>query len=195
MAKMTWNELRDNAYRTAKTHGFHTGSESVQHYLTLVVSELSEAVEADRRRKHALLDRFNFEKDTPQAPDHVIEHWRFVFEQFVKDTVEDELADATIRLLDLSGLLDIDLDLKVDEYIGKYYDEMEISSRWNGMSLTEHIWDVLTVLVYKDPQDAICEAIGYLFCLAIDLGMNLQEHIQLKMTYNEMRSYKHGKSY
>ena len=48
---MKLNELRDKAYRTACGHGFHDQELSNEHFLCLVISELMEAVEADRRGK------------------------------------------------------------------------------------------------------------------------------------------------
>ena len=45
---MNLNELRDKAYRNAVTHGFHDEELSNEHCLCLVISELMEAVKADR---------------------------------------------------------------------------------------------------------------------------------------------------
>lgn len=46
---MNLNELRDKAYRIACDHGFHDKELSNEHCLMLVITELSEAVEADRK--------------------------------------------------------------------------------------------------------------------------------------------------
>lgn len=46
---MNLNELRDKAYKTACEHGFHDQELSNNHFLCLVISELMEAVEADRK--------------------------------------------------------------------------------------------------------------------------------------------------
>ena len=48
---MDLNELRDRAYKTACDHGFHDEELSNEHCLCLVISELMEAVEADRKGK------------------------------------------------------------------------------------------------------------------------------------------------
>lgn len=50
---MNLNELRDRAYKTACKHGWHEEDLSNEHLLCLVISELMEAVEADRKRMHA----------------------------------------------------------------------------------------------------------------------------------------------
>lgn len=48
MSKIDLNTLRDRAYKTACEHGFHEQELSNEHCLCLVISELMEAVEADR---------------------------------------------------------------------------------------------------------------------------------------------------
>lgn len=47
---MNLNELRDKAYKNACEHEFHDQELSNEHCLCLVISELMEAVEADRKR-------------------------------------------------------------------------------------------------------------------------------------------------
>lgn len=46
---MNLNELRDKAYQCAVVHGWHEENLSDEHFLCLVISELMEAVEADRK--------------------------------------------------------------------------------------------------------------------------------------------------
>ena len=47
------NKLRDRAYLIAKSHGFHEKEESDETYLMLIITEIAEAVNADRKGKHA----------------------------------------------------------------------------------------------------------------------------------------------
>lgn len=68
---MNLNELRDRAYKTACNHGFHDEELSNEHCLCLVISELMEAVEADRNNKYA--DRKSFkdyyeDEEPPKFP-------------------------------------------------------------------------------------------------------------------------------
>lgn len=46
---MNLNKLRDKAYKCAVAHGWHEEKKSNRHWLCLVISELMEAVEADRK--------------------------------------------------------------------------------------------------------------------------------------------------
>ena len=59
MNKMNLNELRDKAYKIACEHGFHNQELSNEHLLCFIISELMEAVEADRKGKRANVDWYN----------------------------------------------------------------------------------------------------------------------------------------
>ena len=80
----------------------------VSEKLMLVVTELAEAMECHRKGKHApewsgmehLLHMRDENDHTERTP----------FEQEFKDTFEDEIADTFIRLADLCGKLDIDIE-------------------------------------------------------------------------------------
>lgn len=62
---MNLNELRDKAYRIAYDHGFHDKELSNEHCLMLVITELSEAVEADRKDKYADIGMFKEWQSNP----------------------------------------------------------------------------------------------------------------------------------
>lgn len=100
------NKLRDEAYQNAVEHGWHDEGLSTEHFLCLVISELMEAVQAERKRKHA--DRIQFE-NYMSLRERSDEEFKYAFTHGIKDSVEDELADVCIRLLDLAGLRNVDL--------------------------------------------------------------------------------------
>lgn len=56
--KINLNKLRDKAYQCAKEHGWHESEKSNEHWFCLVISELMEAVEADRMGRHANVERY-----------------------------------------------------------------------------------------------------------------------------------------
>lgn len=112
MNNINLNELRNRAYKTACEHGFHDKELSNEHCLCLIVGELMEAVEADRKGRLGKKCKSRFEMDYNRYPALVEEEKRFKcsFEKNVKDTLPDELSDAVIRLLDLAGLRNISID-------------------------------------------------------------------------------------
>lgn len=66
----------------------------------LVITEISELVEADRKNDKAGFDVDLIIKDDMKKG----ESYNDVFESYVKNTTEDEFADIAIRLLTLPGL-------------------------------------------------------------------------------------------
>ena len=82
--------------------------------LMLTVSELSEALEADRKNKHADLECFKNVVNTIKpriCPEQAESHsFAVAFNNTIKDTFEDEIADAFLRLMDICGMLDIDIE-------------------------------------------------------------------------------------
>jgi len=108
---MTIKKLQDTAFANALKHGFHHKNQNIGEMLMLIVSELSEALEADRKGRH-------YKKTTPswlklyanRKTDDDADTFDMIFAKEVKDTFEDELADAVIRIADLCGYLNIDLE-------------------------------------------------------------------------------------
>lgn len=179
---MNLNELRDKAYQCAIAHGWHEEEHSNEHFLCLVISELMEAVQADRIGKRA--GRKEFET----CPSWIS------FDIFIKDSVEDELADACIRLLDLAGLRGIDLTDFTEE-------DMENAAKdYNDCTFTERIYDISTTQLkieceYYPLTNLINGTLFSIFGLARHLNIDILWHIEQKICYNELRPYKHNKRY
>ena len=102
---MNLNKLRDRAYKTACEHGFHDEELSNEHCLCLVISELMEAVEADRKGKY-FKGILTFEREFNRYSALVEEEKRFKcsFERHVKD-----ISYSLIKIFGLAKHLDIDL--------------------------------------------------------------------------------------
>ena len=79
--------------------------------LMLIVSELGEACEADRKNRHADFECYNSVYiDTLLECGSTIHSGNIAFERCIKDTFEDEIADAFLRLMDLCGAMNIDIE-------------------------------------------------------------------------------------
>jgi NTP pyrophosphatase (non-canonical NTP hydrolase) len=113
------NELRDKAFSYAEKQGFHKHPVNFGERLMLVVSELSEALEADRNGKwwdgHITYDVGNgvlaLGNSTDVEPCLVEKEY---YEKDVRGSVEEELADAIIRIADIAGIYKIDLDWHIE---------------------------------------------------------------------------------
>lgn len=101
------NTLRDEIHDAVKQKGFWPEGEShnIGERLMLVVSELGEAIEAHREGRMADRDSVVWAISTNDRS-HAIEE---IFAPVIKDTFEDEIADAIMRLLDLCGALKINI--------------------------------------------------------------------------------------
>ena len=104
-SSMELNEICDTAHDYAKRQGFYEQM-SLGEKLMLIVSEVSEAMEAMRTRQ--ILGRHGVEpyiiKRLLEVPPERVD-----FEKF-KGSFAEELADIIIRVCDLAGYYKIDLD-------------------------------------------------------------------------------------
>ena len=93
-----------------KDKGFEPASIPTQ--LMLIVSELSEALEADRKGMNAdVISLENFVRDFDNNPSRTKDiMFCSAFKSYVKDTFEDEIADAFLRLMNLCGIMGIDIE-------------------------------------------------------------------------------------
>lgn len=107
---MTITELVDKNHAAMVEKGFHQKEKNIGEVLMLIVSELSEALDAHRKDKFFDHDGFIEELETYARGGEVRAGF---FAGAVKDTFEDELADVVLRVADLCGMLDIDLETHI----------------------------------------------------------------------------------
>lgn len=166
------NKLSKEVYENAKAHGFHDKEFSYEHCMMLVITELSEAVEAHRKGNRAKVD---FYKDSR------FEKWRS-FEMYLKDTVEDELADAVIRILDYARCKCIDV---------VHGEGAKMTSSSDKQSFTESIYKIISYVQLFD----ISTVIASIFGLCASMNIDLEFFIKEKVKYNKNRPHLHGKKY
>lgn len=184
MKSVDWNKLRDRAHQTSVDHGFYEGNPSNIHFLCLIVSELMEAVEADRINKRVSLPPGGEYSNTVLRPGNP--YFKANFELYIKNTLEDELADVVIRCLDLAGANNIDIHYCAPpDFLNE------------GKTLTEKVWYLVWVLTNRNFRlsTQLNLTVRGCFQLADDYGFDLLWHIEKKMMYNSLRDKKHGKRY
>lgn len=102
----TIKQLSKQIHSIAVEKGFWDERLNVGEKLMLIVSELSEALEADRKNHYAEgVDIGWMDSSTDES--HLLQEH---FPEKIKDTFQDELADTAIRLFDLAYTMDIDLE-------------------------------------------------------------------------------------
>jgi hypothetical protein len=107
------NKLCNGINDSAKTilnnnieKGFNNPNYNIGELLMLITSELGEALESHRKGKFSNWE--SFYSDSSKVGDNES------FKMHIKDTFEDEIADAIIRLLDLSARLHIDIEKHIN---------------------------------------------------------------------------------
>ena len=107
------NELANEVHQMAKSKGFYDNV-NIGEKLCLVHSEVSEALEADRKKHYTQLHKDWYIKGlaNPDFGETFCDNMPFIkeFENSVKNTFEDELADVIIRVLELCAFKGIDIE-------------------------------------------------------------------------------------
>ena len=187
------NALKEKAHTWAVGHGFYDEVKPDAFYLGLVMSEAGEAINADRKGMHADTKRFEeieaAEKDFPFAKN---------FKAHIKDTVEDEIADIVIRLLDYAGLKRYEVIADVSAL-----PLVQASLDYFG----EHWLSGLLFQLMGGLSDAFDNGLveGYITCLIgifegcfeqmTGSDKDLRWFVEQKMRYNDLRPRLNGKKY
>lgn len=180
---MKLNELRNEAFTIATNNGWHEEELSDEHFLMLIVTEIAEAVNADRRNLHADVEAFKKYEDSLDFMQN--------FERQIKNTVEDELADVVIRCLDLAGLHSIDLSdamVLIDNL-----SEAKCKKDTDG-TFVELMFEIVK-LISSDYEELAVKINAVLLCV-VELcrakNIELEWFVTQKMHYNRLRGWKHG---
>ena len=185
------NELAKKAHANAVAKGFYKEKMSNEHYLMLIISEVAELVEADRKGLCANVKSFermySNEQSFPFKSMYNRDTTASAFAQNIKNTKEDEFADIAIRLYDLAGYLGVDL-------IGDY--EAYKANPFTNMTFTENGYYLTAMLVLYSKQKSIVNwALSYVYEWAKHENIDLDYFITHKMRYNEGREVLHGNKY
>jgi NTP pyrophosphatase (non-canonical NTP hydrolase) len=190
---MNIKELSKKAHEAAVKKGFYDNPDrELSEIIALINSELYEALEAHRKGKLAntkeFTQCFHLSLSGAETEKEAQKKWNRVFEDLIKDSLEDEIADTFIRLFDMIGYLNIDTNLLSTD-IGNYSTNNSVSHYIIGANcfLCEY---------YRCPDVYnIQQFINMLMLLCKKENIDIEKFIKLKMQYNETRPYKHGKKY
>lgn len=103
--------ISEQIHKNAKSKGFWDKERNLGEMLMLIVSEVSEAMEADRKAHYS-----DWADRLPPFMDNIPDDkFNEIFVAEVKNTFEDELADVVIRVLDLSYSRGVDLSWHIKQ--------------------------------------------------------------------------------
>ena len=107
------NKLSQEIHENAKSKGFFDSEKNIGEMLCLIHSEVSEALEADRKSHYADVSNIQLKGMADSNFGHAYQYddiFKLGFEEDVKNSFEDELADVIIRVLDLCAFKGIDIE-------------------------------------------------------------------------------------
>lgn len=168
----------------------------------LIISELSEALEAHRKGRIATLGALQRIADlADDLYDTQPAYYATYFASDIKDSVGDELADAYIRLCDYAG----GYQAPVKQLIAHkdYWGQLGRASYREPMEdvFGADLMQVVVAVVELDSRTGaevmtrLSRAFDILEYFADHYKVDLATHIDLKLRYNATRPAKHGKAY
>lgn len=188
-------------HKNAVAKGFWDEELPPSHYQGMIVSELGEMINAHRA---GLVTKIDLDELINETDD---EKFKKRFEEEVKNNYEDEAADVVIRALDALAnhreddmrCLLIDALSQMDKNLRMELEEGGKMEAYKELSMPSHAYFLIRAARDIDLKyglvGSLCHIITEMRLIAETLGFDLMKHIQVKMRYNEMRPYKHGKNY
>lgn len=196
-------DLVTEAFAEAVANGFseHPDKKTA---MVLVIGELSELVDADRK-EHTAYRNLNVlarvEKESVIQVQERIMSWkdkRFksFFEDNVKDTMEDEIADTVIRICNYLGSLGYEME-SAEPFNPKTAEAVqELMKRSTPPQNALDFMETICLYVYENlPESHLERVVHMLFAFADVMNVHLMWHIEAKIRYNRLRGYKYGKKY
>lgn len=181
------NQLSIEIHENALNKGFWDNVNLAEKAM-LVISELSECLEAHRKSKFADLNLFS--KIVTQL-NLDADGWNKNFEAYIKDSVEDELADAIIRCLDMLYYIEKPIEnLKINKIIFKEDNFAQMLLKCCSQMSGIYDGQEADFMAYR-----INVSLTRIFTLSEILEIDIMKHVELKMAYNKTRERLHGKAY
>lgn len=195
---LSWME---RVYQNSVEKGFHDHEYTFEHDMMLIITELSEAVDAHRNLRvgsDSLAQEMHTNFRAERKSD--IE----MYESKLKDTVHDELADVFIRAMDLMAheqlLLASDVhDTCNKEEKGPILEAIKIigwENQMRGETFPAQIFEIIrqSALFFKH-YDCLKLVMNMVCAIANLHDCPLDVYIELKMEYNRSRPRLHNKAY
>ncbi len=201
------------AHEAAKQKGWWTGSTPYNTRLLLVISELVECMEADREGKCADLKGFEKrmkeirESLNPSQTGSYLTHEDYMkqvfvakYRHYIKGSIEEELADAAIRIFDLLGY---EMTPESGTFVAIEGGEKYVTDLWPPIpkqlanfpkdeTLAEQLHHIITKYFGRRSVQQLTEALGMIFLIAEQQKVDLLRHVNYKMEFNKCRALKHG---
>ena len=187
-------QFMTKAYENAKAKGFYKPDLDINQALMLIITEMGEAIQASRHNRHGSIEGYNTYLEV--SDEHV------AYEESLEGTVESEFADITLRIISLLGWYDSQntICLMNDTELKKTEEFHKVEFEHGNYCLPTAMYLIITRITYFPFSCSpawmntlrLQDILVQVFALAHAEGIDIVEHIKLKMQYNESRPYLHG---
>jgi hypothetical protein len=197
------NQLASEIFEANKAKGFWALNRSSAEILVLILSEMFEALEAERKSKSAL--------KVQECLDLIDDDgFKDFFVENIKDSFEDELADTVIRILDMAGAWDIELETMYLAPTLRSWPEQNLTlglmqgSFYSFQSCVLEFSFIINQIIQKElqttiPETELAKGANQMLCFVLAVAKHYRvkvwDHVKLKLAYNATRMHKHGKKY
>ena len=176
-------QLMTKAYENAKAKGFYKSDLDINQALMLIITEMGETIQAQRHNRHGSIEDYYKWLGVSEEQ---------AYEESLEGTMESEFADIALRIISLLGWYDSQntICLMNDTELEKTED----------YCLPTAMYLIITRITYFPFSCSpawmntlrLQDILVQVFALAHAEGIDIVEHIKLKMQYNESRPYLNG---
>ncbi len=188
---MDFEKLKQEAFETAKAHGWHDEELPDETYLMLIITEIAEAVQADRKDRHADVARF---KECMTAIERTGDDWFMTaFAEHIDGTVECELANTVIRILDFSEVKGFGFD-SVNTRARRAY-KWYRGNGWDiGYTFPMFCYALISnIYDWRKPLEGDLSLVLERLLVYCKLNsIDIDFFVEQKMKYNKLRPFRHG---
>lgn len=186
-------QFMTKAYENAKAKGFYKPDLDINQALMLIITEMGEAIQASHHDRHGSIEDYNKWLGVSEEQ---------AYEESIEGTVESEFADVALRIMSLLGWYNSQniICLMNDTELKKTEEFHKVEFEHGNYSLPTAMYLIITRITYFPFSCSpawmntlrLQDILVQVFALAHAEGIDLVEHIKLKMQYNESRPYLHG---
>lgn len=179
------NQLIKEAHENAINKGWWEEERTFGEMISLMHSELSEALEEYRKGKDVCEGYYSCQSDSIHCNGECKKC------KYAKpEGIPVELADAIIRIFDLCGKYEIDLESEIENAIEyEYYDDFPGFITCCHLCLSRSFSDDIN---FGDGKRWLGNTYKTIENFCNESGIDLEEAIKRKMAYNKTREWKHG---
>lgn len=186
-------QLMTKAYENAKAKGFYKSDLDINQALMLIITEMGETIQAQRHNRHGSIEDYYKWLGVSEEQ---------AYEESLEGTMESEFADIALRIISLLGWYDSQstICLMNDTELKKTEEFHKVEFEHGNYCLPTAMYLIITRITNFPFSCSpawmntlrLQDILVQVFALAHAEGIDIVEHIKLKMQYNESRPYLNG---